>query len=115
MRQRGKSIFDAPPSCPIIDIMSDCVRLPLSFGTSYYMYNVVMDELRFEWDENKNVLNQAKHKVSFEEAKTVFSDPHALVIDDPDHSINEERFIILATHEACDCYLWLIATEKLPT
>ena len=54
-----------------------------------------MDELRFEWDENKNVLNQAKHKVSFEEARTVFFDPHALVIDDPDHSTTEERFIIL--------------------
>jgi len=39
--------------------------------------------------------NQAKHGVSFDEARTVFFDPHALVIEDPDHSQAEERFIIL--------------------
>jgi len=44
-----------------------------------------MDELRFEWDPDKDSLNQAKHDVSFDEARTVFFDPHALVIDDPDH------------------------------
>ncbi|MDR2566529.1 MAG: BrnT family toxin [Bifidobacteriaceae bacterium] len=54
-----------------------------------------MDELRFAWDDEKDALNQAKHQVSFEEARTVFFDPHALVIDDPDHSAAEERFIIL--------------------
>lgn len=54
-----------------------------------------MDELRFEWDTKKDALNQAKHGVSFEEAHTVFFDPHALVIDDPDHSQTEERFLIL--------------------
>ena len=51
--------------------------------------------LSFEWDENKNRINQAKHKVSFEEAQTVFYDEQALVIDDPEHSEEEERFIIL--------------------
>ena len=51
--------------------------------------------LSFEWDENKNRINQAKHKVSFEEAQTVFYDERALVIDDPEHSQEEERFIIL--------------------
>ena len=51
--------------------------------------------LSFEWDENKNRINQAKHKVSFEEAQTVFYDERALVIDDPEHSEEEERFIIL--------------------
>ena len=51
--------------------------------------------LSFEWDENKNRSNQAKHNVSFEEAQTVFYDERALVIDDPEHSQDEERFIIL--------------------
>jgi len=54
-----------------------------------------MEQLRFEWDTEKDSLNQAKHGVSFEEARTVFFDPHALVIEDPDHSQAEERFIIL--------------------
>ncbi len=49
----------------------------------------------FEWDDNKNQINIKKHGVSFEEAKTVFYDDEALVTDDPDHSAEEERFIIL--------------------
>lgn len=69
-----------------------------------------MEELKFEWDENKNKINQNKHKISFEEAKTVFYDEEALVIDDPEHSEDEERFIILGeSHRAnllvvCHCY-----------
>ena len=51
--------------------------------------------LSFEWDEKKNKSNQTKHKISFEEAQTVFYDERALVIDDPEHSQEEERFIIL--------------------
>lgn len=54
-----------------------------------------MDMIRFEWDENKNRINQRKHGVSFEEAKTVFYDGEAIVIDDPEHSKEEDRFIIL--------------------
>lgn len=56
-----------------------------------------MEMIKFEWDENKNRTNKIKHKISFEEAKTVFYDENALLIDDPDHSENEERFIILGT------------------
>ena len=51
--------------------------------------------MRFEWDEAKNAVNQKKHGVAFEEARTVFYDESALVIDDPEHSAEEERFIIL--------------------
>ena len=51
--------------------------------------------LSFEWDESRNRSNQAKHKVSFEEARTVFSDQHALVIDEPERSEKEGRFVIL--------------------
>ena len=54
-----------------------------------------MDMIKFEWDENKNRTNQNKHGISFTEAQTVFYDDEALVIDDPEHSEEEERFIIL--------------------
>ena len=69
-----------------------------------------MEELRFEWDKNKNDINQKKHQVSFEEAATVFYDEQAKVIDDPEHSKEEERFIILGLSEranlliVCHCY-----------
>ena len=69
-----------------------------------------MDMLSFEWDENKNLINKKKHNISFEEARTVFYDEHALLIDDPDHSETEERFIILGNSYAanllvvCHCY-----------
>ncbi|MDQ7816041.1 MAG: BrnT family toxin [Melioribacteraceae bacterium] len=51
--------------------------------------------MRFIWDQNKNLANIKKHKISFKEAKTVFFDDNARLISDPDHSISEERFIIL--------------------
>ena len=54
-----------------------------------------MESIQFEWDENKNRINQRKHGISFLEAKTVFYDEEALVIDDPEHSEQEDRFIIL--------------------
>ena len=54
-----------------------------------------MNYIRFEWDGNKNSSNIKKHGISFEEAKTVFYDENARLISDPDHSIEEERFIIL--------------------
>jgi uncharacterized DUF497 family protein len=54
-----------------------------------------MEEIRFEWDENKAISNIQKHGISFVEAATVFSDINAVLFDDPDHSENEERFILL--------------------
>ena len=66
--------------------------------------------IKFEWDENKNDINKKKHKISFEEAKTVFYDEEALLIDDPEHSQEEERFIILGLSKkanllvVCHCY-----------
>ena len=51
--------------------------------------------MRFQWDQSKNLANIKKHKISFDEAKTVFFDDNARLISDPEHSINEERFIIL--------------------
>lgn len=51
--------------------------------------------LSFEWDPEKAIQNRRKHGVSFEEAVSVFSDERARLIDDPDHSVEEERFILL--------------------
>jgi len=51
--------------------------------------------VEFSWDDSKAISNQKKHGISFEEAKTVFYDDYARVIHDPDHSIDEDRFIIL--------------------
>jgi uncharacterized DUF497 family protein len=48
-----------------------------------------------EWDDAKARSNRRKHGVSFEEAATVFIDPLALVFDDPDHSLGEQRFLLL--------------------
>ncbi|PCI51369.1 MAG: hypothetical protein COB51_02015 [Moraxellaceae bacterium] len=56
-----------------------------------------MDNLIFEWDPLKNTSNLKKHGISFEEAKTVFTDEFARLIADPDNSDNEDRFILLGT------------------
>jgi len=69
-----------------------------------------MAGIRFEWDQTKNRLNKRKHGISFEEAESVFSDEHALLIEDPEHSDEEERFILLGlsamlhTLVVCHCY-----------
>lgn len=54
-----------------------------------------MDEIVFEWDGQKAQHNQQKHGISFEEAETVFCDDNARLIYDPDHSQDEDRFILL--------------------
>lgn len=69
-----------------------------------------MGMITFEWDETKNQANQRKHGVSFEEASTVFYDDEALLRDDPEHSEEEDRFIILGLSNkanllvVCHCY-----------
>ena len=50
-----------------------------------------MDDLRFEWDDRKDLENRRKHGVSFEEASSVFRDENALLIGDPDQSDEEDR------------------------
>ena len=54
-----------------------------------------MAELDFTWDESKARSNAQKHGVSFAEAQSAFSDERARIIDDPDHSDDEDRFILL--------------------
>lgn len=51
--------------------------------------------MKFEWDENKAATNLSKHRVSFNEAKTVFDDPLYVDFYDPDHSYDEQRYIIV--------------------
>jgi len=69
-----------------------------------------MKNIHFTCDENKAESNLIKHKVSFEEAKTVFDDDNARLIYDPDHSEDEDRFIILGLSyklkvlTVVDCY-----------
>jgi hypothetical protein len=66
--------------------------------------------IRFEWDEDKSRQNKKKHGVSFEEAKSVFYDERAIQYYDPDHSKNEDRFIMLGMSiktrvlVVCHCY-----------
>jgi uncharacterized DUF497 family protein len=59
-----------------------------------------MSALHFEWDERKAAANVKKHAVSFEEAKSVFYDERAKLIDDPDHSEDEDRFVLLGLSSA---------------
>jgi len=54
-------------------------------------------ELTFEWDESKASENLRKHRVSFEEAKTVLMDPLSITVPDPDHSHDEDRFVDVGT------------------
>ena len=56
-----------------------------------------MTHLSFEWDSKKEASNVAKHGVSFSEAQTAFTDEFARLIPDPDHSDDEDRFILLGT------------------
>ena len=64
----------------------------------------------FDWDENKNRINLEKHGITFEEASTVFFDDRAILFDDPEHSIDEDRFLLLGMSETakvcivCHCY-----------
>ena len=66
--------------------------------------------MRIVWDEDKSRENIKKHRVSFEEAGTVFYDPNAKLINDPDHSDEEDRFVILGLSKllnllvVCHCY-----------
>ena len=68
-------------------------------------------KIKFEWDKNKNATNKKKHKISFEEARTVFYDENAILFFDEEHSDEEERYILLGYSEnlkmlvVCNCYI----------
>jgi uncharacterized protein len=70
----------------------------------------VVSQLLFEWDPAKDRQNQRKHGVSFDEARTAFLDEHGRLIHDPDHSDEEDRFVLLGFSSAlrllvvCHCH-----------
>lgn len=69
-----------------------------------------MSDLSFVWDSRKAASNAQKHGVSFDEARSVFADERAKLIDDPDHSEDEDRFILMGLSSSlrvlvvCHCY-----------
>jgi uncharacterized protein len=69
-----------------------------------------MKTISFVWDQDKAAENRRKHDISFEQAQTVFTDPKARLIFDPEHSAAEDRFVILGISSAlrllvvCHCY-----------
>ena len=67
--------------------------------------------LHFEWNKEKTALNIKNHKVSFDEASTVFDDPLARIFDDEDHSLDECREIIIG-HSVLNRLLLVSFTER---
>jgi uncharacterized protein len=67
--------------------------------------------MKFEWDESKKISNIKKHGISFEEAKTLFDNPLAVIFDDPQHSIDEIREIIIG-HSNQNQLLVVVFTES---
>lgn len=69
-----------------------------------------MNDIKFEWDNNKAQTNIEKHGITFQEASTVFLDENAILFDDPGHSVEEERFMLLGMSSqakmliVCHCY-----------
>jgi hypothetical protein len=67
-------------------------------------------KIKFEWDKNKEKVNIQKHGISFTDAKTAFHDEYAMQFYDPDHSEDEDRFILLGTNNqlktlvVCHCF-----------
>jgi uncharacterized protein len=70
--------------------------------------NVSLD---FEWNEEKAEINEAKHGVSFLEAKTVFNDPFSITVPDPDHSITEDRWVDIGISSRFRI-LYVVYTER---
>lgn len=74
------------------------------------MYDIIINELSFEWNEEKNEINKKKHGISFEEAASVFFDDYARIYFDLAHSSSEERYILIGTIKTaivvvCHCYV----------
>lgn len=67
--------------------------------------------MEFEWDEDKAASNRKKHRVTFEQAATVFADPLAVIFDDEGHSEEEQREIIIG-HSAENQLLLVCFTER---
>lgn len=64
-----------------------------------------MSNITFAWDPRKAKANLTKHGISFEEAQSVFLDPNALIIEDPEHSDYEDRFVLLGVSLRGSCLI----------
>ncbi len=81
--------------------------------------------MEFEWDESKDLTNQNKHGVTFNEAATIYGDPLALTFDDPEHSENEERLLtfgvsrlnkfLIVSHTERNGKMRIISARKMET
>ena len=80
---------------PAAKCLTFAVKLLVAHDNTWYavLGDQVIMKLIFEWDENKARSNLKKHKVSFDEAKTLFSDPFLITFPDEYHSDSEERLI----------------------
>ena len=87
-------------------------KLLLYVLTKYIHYNY-NSYMKFIWDESKNRDNILNHKISFEEAQTVFYDPNGKLITDPDHSGEEDRFIFLGLSRALHLFVFVIVIVKM--
>lgn len=82
------------------------------FASIDYVYTLGYTlRIRFEWDEDKNQQNHAKHGVWFEEAQTLWVDPLSIEFFDPDHSDDEDRFIRVG-HSALNRILLVVFCER---
>lgn len=70
-------------------------------------------DVEFEWDVEKARANYRKHGVTFEEARTAFADPSARVLEDPDHSSDEQRYLLLGL--STDLRLLVVAHSHVGT
>ena len=68
-----------------------------------YCYYIAVGNIEFAWDARKARSNLAKHGISFEESQTAFLDDNARLIDDPDHSRDEDRFLLLGYSLSARC------------
>lgn len=84
------------------------LRLPPRAETNsrpLYCYNNALGNITFAWDRRKARANVAKHGVSFEEAQSVFQDESARLIGDPDHSLDEDGFLLLGYSSQVRCLI----------
>ena len=101
-------MHESAPTCQDIASVGPYFRVaPLE----KYIHNMYNSSMQFEWDEKKNQANQKKHKVSFEEAQTVFFDPMTKVASDPEHSGFEDRFIAVG-HSSRRVYQEELRSQK---
>jgi uncharacterized DUF497 family protein len=103
MRDRGQFY---PTAFTIITIQTAIYR-----KSATQICRTLRSGMEFEWDETKAAINSKKHGVSFEEAKTVFDNPLALIFDDEEHSVDEYREIIIG-HSRNNRLLLVSYTER---